>query len=294
MILSAGLLKREIRLFEGINILSKVNSSNFFNKTLVMGILNVTPDSFSDGSQYLDKGRAIDHALEMVDHGADIIDIGGESSRPGSMSVTIEEELRRTIPVIKELSKRINIPISIDTCKASVAEAAIDAGAAIINDISGLRFDPLMAQIVASKNTPVILMHINGTPKDMQVAPFYTDLIGEIIEYLSQSIDIALRAGVSEDMIIIDPGIGFGKTYQHNIEIIKNLNRFKILGKPILIGVSRKAFIGQILEGAPVTDRLIGSVVTALSCVAAGANILRVHDVRETVQGLKILRAFCN
>lgn len=265
---------------------------DFSKKTLIMGILNVTPDSFSDGLLYLDKDKAVAHALEMAEEGADIIDIGGESSRPGSLPVSIEEELSRTIPVISELSKRINIPISIDTCKARVAEAAIDAGAGIINDISGLRFDPNMVRLAASSNVPIILMHMKGYPKDMQTNPHYHDLISEIIDYLNIGIDIAEQAGVSKDMIIIDPGIGFGKTFEHNIEIIKNLHRFKFLGKPILIGVSKKAFIGSLLGGVPPSQRLIGSIAAALACIMNGADIIRVHDVKETVQGLKIFRTF--
>ncbi|MBF0473280.1 MAG: dihydropteroate synthase [Nitrospirae bacterium] len=257
-----------------------------------MGILNVTPDSFSDGARYLDKNKAINHAVQMAQDGADIIDIGGESTRPGSIPITIEEELQRVIPVIKELSKQINIPISIDTYKSKVAKAAIDSGASIINDISAFHFDPKMAGLAASTEVPVILMHIKGTPKDMQNNPDYRDLFSEIIDYLNDGIKIALQAGVSKYKIIIDPGIGFGKTFQHNIKIIQNLNRFKRLDKPILIGVSRKAFIGAILDNAPAQERLIGSVSTALICAMNGANILRVHDVKETVQSLKILKAF--
>ncbi|RMG67998.1 MAG: dihydropteroate synthase, partial [Nitrospirae bacterium] len=203
-----------------------------------MGILNVTPDSFSDGGMYMDRQRAVEHALRMVEEGADIIDIGGESTRPGAEPVPLEEELRRTIPVIEAISEKVDVPISIDTYKAEVARRAIEAGATIVNDISGLRFDPEMASVVAEKGVALVIMHIKGTPRDMQKNPEYDDLFGEIIEYLRGSIEIAKKAGVPEERIVIDPGIGFGKKPEHNLQIINRLDRFSELGRPILVGPS--------------------------------------------------------
>lgn len=262
--------------------------------TKVMGILNVTQDSFSDGGLYFDKSSAINRANQMVDEGADIIDIGGESTRPGSEPVSAEEELRRTIPVIEALSKKITVPISIDTYKSEVAKSAIEAGASMVNDISGLRFDPKMPEIIAHYNVPVVIMHIKGTPKDMQQNPVYEALIPEIIEYLRDSISIAKKAGISDDKIIIDPGLGFGKTFEHNLEIICNLREFTLLKKPILIGPSRKAFIGNILGDVPVTERLEGTAAAVAISIMNGANIVRVHDVREMVKVARVADAIKN
>lgn len=265
---------------------------DFSKKTHVMGILNVTPDSFSDGGLYLDKLSAIERALEIEDEGADIIDIGGQSTRPGSEPISVEEELRRTIPVISALSSgRLSIPISIDTYRAEVAKRAINAGASIVNDISGLRSDPEMASVVSGYDIPVIIMHIKGTPKDMQTSPTYEALIPEIMDYLRQGIRIALNAGIREDMIVIDPGIGFGKTFDHNLEIIKNLHEFTLFEKPILIGPSRKAFIGRILEDTPPLERLEGTASAVAISVFNGANIVRVHDVAEMVRVVKVADA---
>lgn len=244
-----------------------------------MGILNVTPDSFYDGGRFFNPQKAVEHALRMVDEGADIIDVGGESTRPGAQPVSIDEELKRVIPVIEALTKKISIPISIDTYKACVAEEAIKAGATIINDISGLRFDPEMAYIASKYSVPVVLMHIKGTPKDMQKNPHYEALIPEIIEYLRESIIMAKQAGVDENMIIIDPGIGFGKLPEHNLQIIKNLREFCYLGKPILIGVSRKSFIGKVLNEPSPDKRLEGTAAAVTASILNGANIVRVHDV---------------
>jgi len=246
-----------------------------------MGILNVTPDSFSDGGRHFDKASAIRRAYEMVEEGADIIDVGGESTRPGSEPVPLQEEIDRTIPVIEEISKKIKVPVSIDTYKAEVARRALDAGASIVNDISGLRFDPEMPKVVSQYKVPVVIMHIKGTPNDMQANPIYEALIPEIMDYFRESIRLAVESGITEDKIIIDPGIGFGKTFDHNLEIIKNLREFTLLEKPLLVGVSRKAFIGKILGDAPVSERLEGSEAAAAISILNGANIIRVHDVKE-------------
>ncbi|MDI1471266.1 dihydropteroate synthase [Thermodesulfovibrio sp. 1176] len=256
-----------------------------------MGILNVTPDSFFDGGKYINFKKAVERGLQLAEEGADIIDIGGESTRPGAEPLSVDEELKRVIPVIENLSKKINIPISIDTYKAKVAEEAINAGATIINDISGLRFDPQMPYIASKYDTPVVIMHIKGTPKNMQINPVYDALIPEIIEYLRNSIVIAKNAGVKENNIIIDPGIGFGKKPEHNLLIIKNLKEFANLGKPILIGVSRKSFIGKILDNAPAEQRLEGTMAAVAVSVINGANIVRVHDVKEIVKVVKVVDA---
>ncbi|GAB5046395.1 dihydropteroate synthase [Thermodesulfovibrio sp. TK110] len=264
---------------------------NFLHKTYIMGILNITPDSFYDGGRYFNYQKAIDHALRMIDEGADIIDIGGESTRPGAEPVSIDEELKRVIPVIEALSNKVSVPISIDTYKASVAEEAIKAGATIVNDISGLRFDPKMADVVSKYKVPLVIMHIKGTPRDMQKNPYYEALIPEIIEYLRNSIVIAKQAGVNEDMIIVDPGIGFGKLPEHNLQIIKNLKAFSQLGKPILIGVSRKSFIGKILNDAPPHARLEGTAAAVAVSILNGANIVRVHDVGFISKVVKVVDA---
>jgi dihydropteroate synthase len=264
---------------------------DFSQKTYIMGVLNVTPDSFYDGGMHFKAQTAVEHALRMADDGADIIDIGGESTRPGSEPVSIAEEIRRTIPVIKAIAKKVNLPISIDTYKSEVAQRAMDAGASIVNDISGLRFDPKMPELVAGYNVPVVAMHIKGNPTDMQVNPVYDALIPEIMDYLRISIRIALDAGIREDMIILDPGIGFGKTFDHNLKIIKNLHEFRLLQKPILIGPSRKAFIGKILGDAPASERLEGTAAAVAISIMNGANIVRVHDVKEMSKVAKVADA---
>jgi dihydropteroate synthase len=269
-------------------------SLDFSKKTYIMGVLNVTPDSFSDGGLYFDEKKAIEHAHRLVEDGADIIDIGGESTRPGSEPVSLEEEIRRTIPVIKVISKSVKVPISIDTYKSEVARQALDAGASIVNDISGLRFDPEMPKIVSEYKVPVIIMHIKGRPKDMQKNPVYEALIPEIMDYLRISIRLAVKFGISEDKIIIDPGIGFGKTFEHNLEIIKNLKEFTLLGKPLAVGVSRKAFIGKILGDVPPTERLEGTAAAVAISIFNGANIVRVHDVKEIVKVAKVADAIKN
>jgi len=264
---------------------------DFSKKTYIMGILNITTDSFYDGGKYISVDKAVKHALKMADEGADIIDIGGESTRPGAEPISVDEELKRVIPVIENLSKKLSIPISIDTYKAKVAEEAINAGATIINDISGLRFDPLMPEVASKYKVPIIVMHIKGTPKDMQKNPQYDALIPEITEYLRGSIVLAKQAGVDENMIIIDPGIGFGKLLEHNLQIIKNLREFTQLGKPILIGVSRKSFIGKILNDEPPSERLEGTASSVAISVINGANIVRVHDVGFMSKVVKVADA---
>jgi dihydropteroate synthase len=267
---------------------------DFSKKTHIMGILNVTPDSFSDGGLFFDKKRAVEHALRMVEEGADIIDIGGESTRPGASMVDEDEELRRVIPVIEAISGKVKVPISIDTYKARVAEEALKAGASMVNDISGLRFDPRMAEVVARYEVPVVIMHIKGTPRDMQKNPTYKALIPEIMDYLREGIEIARQRGVRDDMIIIDPGIGFGKTVEHNLEIIHRLSEFKGFEKPILIGPSRKSFIGRVLNDAPVTERLEGTGASVAIAIFNGADIIRVHDVKEMVRVARVADAIKN
>ncbi len=265
--------------------------TDFSQKTRIMGVLNVTPDSFSDGGLYFDRARALDHALRLAEEGADIIDIGGESTRPGSEPVSLDEEIRRTIPVIETLSGQISTPLSIDTCKSEVARRALDAGAFLVNDVSGLRFDPEMAGLIAEKGVSVVIMHMRGTPKDMQKDPVYEDLISEIMEYLHESIHIAEKAGVDGGKIIVDPGIGFGKTVGHNLRILKDLKRFRELNRPILIGTSRKSFIGNILGNISPEERIMGTAATVAIGIINGADIVRVHDVREMVDVVKIADA---
>jgi len=260
------------------------------HRTLIMGILNVTPDSFSDGGLFINEDSALEQAYKMIEDGADIIDVGGESTRPGSDSVSVEIELERVLPVIESLSKTAKICISIDTYKSAIAEKALEKGANIVNDISALS-DPRMASVVAKAGVPIVLMHKKGTPKDMQIAPYYDSLILEISAFLQEKIQIAIESGISPDQIIIDPGIGFGKTIVHNIEILRNLQEFKALGKPILVGTSRKSFIGKILHTDDVKDRVEGTSATIAIAIANGADIVRVHDVKEMVKVVRMADA---
>jgi dihydropteroate synthase len=264
---------------------------DFSRKTYIMGILNVTPDSFSDGGLHFAKSAAVDRAMMMADEGADMIDIGGESTRPGSEPVPLEEELRRTIPVIEALAGKVKIPLSIDTYKAEVARKALNAGASIVNDISGLRFDPAMVEVASGYRVPVIIMHIRGNPKNMQANPVYEALLPEIMDYFRISVRSAIKLGISEDMIIVDPGIGFGKTFEHNLEILNNLQEFTLLRKPLMVGPSRKAFIGKILGGAPAADRVDGTAAAVAIAIIKGANIVRVHDVKEMAKVAKVADA---
>ncbi len=262
----------------------------------IMGVINLTPDSFSqDGLYKVTKSGSqevtgiINYAEKMVADGADIIDIGGESSRPGAKSVSLKEELKRTIPAIKEIRKKIKVPVSIDTYKSEVAKAALDNGAVLVNDISGLR-DKRMADLIAKYKAGVVIMHMSGTPWDMQKNIRYNSLIEDIMQYLKTAIDRAEEAGVNKEKIIIDPGIGFGKTVEHNLEILNRLREFKALGKPILVGPSRKSFIGKILSAKP-GERIFGTVSSCVLAVNNGAKLVRVHDVKEVKQALKIIEA---
>ncbi len=261
---------------------------------LIMGILNVTPDSFSDGGRYFNPKKAVKHALQMIDNGADIIDIGGESTRPGAEVVSQDNELKRVIPVIKAIRKyRAKSVISIDTYKSVVAEESIKVGANIINDISGLGFDPEMGKIAVKYKTPVIIMHIKGTPRNMQDNPRYKNVITEIIRYFKERINFALKSGISKNQIIIDPGIGFGKNIKDNFEILKHLEKFIKLGYPLLIGPSRKSFIGKVLD-LPVNKRIWGTAAAVAVSVQKGAHIIRVHDINEMRQVIKIAELLRN
>lgn len=258
--------------------------------THVMGILNVTPDSFSDGGCYLDVEQAVTHAELMVAEGATLIDIGGESSRPGASPVSINEELARILPVIRAIAGTVDVFLSVDTYKAEVARRALEAGAHLINDITALRGDATMAAVVSEMEAGLILMHMKGTPRTMQHAPEYHDVISEICDSLQKSIEIAESQGITSDRIIIDPGIGFGKTTKHNLEILKRLSEFRRLHKPLLIGTSRKSFIGNILN-LPVTERVEGTTATVCWAIAHGADIVRVHDVKANVRAAQITDA---
>ena len=264
-------------------------------KTRIMGVLNVTPDSFSDGGKFFSFEVAVAHGEKLIEDGADILDVGGESTRPFAESISTDEEIRRVVPVIKTLAKQISIPISIDTAKAAVARAALDAGASIINDISALRFDPDMVNLAAEYRVPVILMHMKGNPKTMQVSPTYDDLLADINTYFEERIAFALEKGISRSKILIDPGIGFGKTVAHNFQLIKQLQAFEPLDLPILVGPSRKAFIRKTLgdiDMSPESPAVeTGSQAAVASAVLQGAHIVRVHDVANTCVTLKIVDA---
>ncbi|WP_436297902.1 dihydropteroate synthase [Stieleria mannarensis] len=262
----------------------------FETRPLVMGILNVTPDSFSDGGRHNDPSAAIELALAMQSDGADIIDIGGESTRPYSDPVAVGEEIDRVLPVIQGLAGRLSIPISIDTSKATVAKAAIDAGAEIINDVTGLEGDPAMPQLAVDAQVGVCVMHMRGTPQTMQDDPTYDDVVEEIYDYLQQRLAFCLDAGLAKERVCLDPGIGFGKTHEHNLRLLRHTARFCDLDAPILIGHSRKGFIGKLL-GDKTADRTAATLGVSLAVAAAGAHVIRVHDVRPTVDALKLFRA---
>lgn len=261
-------------------------------RTLIMGILNITPDSFSDGGRFDDYERALAQAFELISAGADILDIGGESTRPGSAPAPVDLELERVVPIIREVRKNSDIPISIDTTKAQVAVKSLEAGADIINDVSSLRFDPDMVRIAAESGAPLILMHMLGIPKTMQVAPFYQSVISEIIAFLEERMRYAVENGVERNQIIVDPGIGFGKTVTHNLGIIRDLGSFSCMDRPILLAASRKRFIGSIL-GRPEMERELGTAVVNAFGIAGGAHMIRVHDVafhREAVLVAEAIR----
>jgi dihydropteroate synthase len=262
------------------------------DRTLVMGVLNVTPDSFSDGGQFSSLNDALAHAEQMINEGADIIDIGGESTRPGSHFVSEEEELCRVIPVIERLAN-LPVPISIDTTKAAVARVALQAGAEIVNDISGLRFEPAIAGVAAEAGAGLVLMHSRGTPKDMQQMSPMENAVNEVMAGLSDSVALAEGRGVARGNIAIDPGIGFGKTLEQNLELIARLDQLahQFADMPVLIGTSRKSFLGKLLSGAPAGERLHGTTATIVAAVLHGADIVRVHDVKSAVEALKITDA---
>jgi len=262
------------------------------SQPVVMGILNVTPDSVSDGGRFNDFGRALEHALRMVEEGAAIIDVGGESTRPGSEEVSVEEELARVVPLIEHLSGRIAVPISIDTSKPEVMRAAVEAGAGMINDVFALRRDGA-AETAAQLQVPVCLMHMQGEPKSMQQQPSYHDVVSEVRDFLRERIEVCLAAGINRDFIVIDPGFGFGKSLAHNLSMLKHLDHFSTLGAPLLAGMSRKSMVGAVLD-VPVEGRLIGSVTAAVIAAQRGASILRVHDVSETMQALHMVKAVEN
>ncbi len=255
-----------------------------------MGIVNVTPDSFSDGGQFAETSAAIDHGLRLVEEGADIIDVGGESTRPGAVPVSVAEEIDRTIPVVGALAKA-GARVSIDTRHAVTMAAAIDAGATIVNDVTALTGDPNSTAVVAGRRVPVVLMHMRGEPRTMQARPHYDDAVADIRAYLAKRLAACLAAGIAEDAIALDPGIGFGKTVAHNLELLRGLPALATLGRPLLVGASRKSFIGKLSTDAPATDRLGGSLAAALFAAANGARLLRVHDVAETRQALAISQA---
>ncbi|MCX5713297.1 MAG: dihydropteroate synthase [Candidatus Omnitrophica bacterium] len=279
---------------DGFLIETKKYRLDLTKATRIMGVMNLTPDSFSGDGLYaslraLDKEKILAFAQKLVNEGADILDIGGESSRPGAKPISIKEECARVIPAIKLIAKRVKVPISIDTYKPEVASRAIDCGVSLINDITGLR-DPAMVKLAARSKAAVVIMHMKGMPYNMQKSPVYKSLIFEINSFLESAITRAVEAGVARDKIIIDPGIGFGKTMEHNLEILKNLRTFKTLGRPILVGPSRKSFIGKILRSEP-QARIPGTISACVLAAKNGANLLRVHDVKEVKQALKIFDA---
>ena len=263
-------------------------------ETLVMGIVNVTPDSFSDGGKFFSPEVAISHASKLIRQGADIIDIGGESTRPGAEQVSELEELKRVIPVIEKIrNDNPTILISIDTTKASVAKHAVEAGADIINDVSGLSFDKNMIGVVESFNIPIVIMHMKGNPQNMQLNPKYKDIVNEILDFFKMKIKIAIQSGINRSMIILDPGIGFGKTVDHNFELLSRLNEFNVLELPIMIGPSRKSFIGVTLD-LPPEDRLEGTAAAVSAGVMNGASIVRVHDVKSMKRVVRIIEKVRN
>jgi len=257
----------------------------------VMGIVNVTPDSFSDGGRFLDPEAAVEHGLRLAEEGADILDVGGESTRPGAAPVPAEEEVERVIPVVQTLAAKSGLPVSIDTSKASVAERALDAGAQIVNDVAAGRFDPAILEVVAERRAPIVLMHMRGEPRTMQKEPRYSDVVGEIVAFLAERADAAGAAGIGGDKIVVDPGFGFGKTREHNLVLLKRLREFRCLGFPIIAGTSRKSFVGATLGDLPVEERLEGTAATVALAVVNGTSIVRVHDVREMARVVMMVEA---
>jgi len=263
---------------------------DFLAGCLIMGVLNVTPDSFSDGGQFFEPDRAVEHGLKMAADGAAIIDVGGESTRPGSAPVSTEEQIKRVVPVIKALREETTVPISIDTRNYQVAEAALQVGAAMINDITALS-DERMGRLAAEKQVPVVLMHMQGTPQTMQIEPKYDDVVGEVRQFLLERAKRAERFGISKDRIFIDPGIGFGKTLEHNLLILRSIRKFVETGYRVLVGTSRKNFIGQITGRENPAERIFGTAASVALCVAAGVSIVRVHDVAEMSDVINVVQA---
>jgi dihydropteroate synthase len=262
-----------------------------FERPLVMGILNVTPDSFSDGGRHAAPEAALAHALELVRQGADLLDVGGESSRPGAVPVPLEEELRRVVPVVEALARQTAVPLSVDTCKAAVARAALQAGAHLINDITALAGDPDMAGVARAHRAGVLLMHMQGTPPTMQANPLYDDVVRDVERFLEERLQTAVEVGIAREQVVLDPGIGFGKTERHNLEILARLEEFQRLGRPVCLGVSRKGFIGRIC-GRTLDRRLAGSLAVACYAMTRQAvQIIRVHDVEETVDAVRMFEA---
>lgn len=268
----------------------KTNQVEFPRPTLVMGVLNVTPDSFSDGGRFIDTDRAVEQALRLVEEGADIVDVGGESTRPRAASVSETEELARVIPVLEKLAAQVSVPISIDTRKPAVARHALEAGASIVNDVQANRDDPAMWQAIAAAEAGYIAMHMQGTPETMQLEPRYDDVVDELNRFFSDRIDHLINAGVNPEQVVLDVGIGFGKTVDHNLELLARINTFTRFKRPLLIGVSRKSFIGK-LFGAGVNARLPAGLACAIWAVQAGVQIVRTHDVGATWQALRMLEA---
>ncbi len=269
---------------------ARKHTFNFPRKTLIMGIVNVTPDSFSDGGLFFNTNRAIDHALKLVDEGADILDIGGESTRPGAASVSVKEELNRVIPVIDKLSKQSETIISIDTHKPIVAEEAINAGASIVNDIGANNNNSKMWNVISQTKAGYICMHMKGTPKTMQKSPFYESVISDVCNFFQERLNSFEEHGISAEQIAFDPGIGFGKSLNHNIELMSQLNKFKVFQRPVLIGASRKSFIEKLL-GTPVEARLPASLTCAAWAIMQGSQIIRAHEVAETTQAARMAEA---
>ncbi|MHC4501890.1 MAG: dihydropteroate synthase [Planctomycetota bacterium] len=257
----------------------------------VMGIINATPDSFSDGGRHFEAHAAVEAGMRMLEEGADILDVGGESTRPGSEAVSQDDEKRRVVPVIEGLRAKTDAPISIDTRKAEVARAALDAGADIVNDVSALRDDPELGALCAERGSPVVLMHMKGTPRDMQADPHYDDLLGEVGAFFRDALERAEQAGIDRSRTILDPGIGFGKTVAHNLTLVNRLDAFAGLGRPLLVGASRKSFIGKTLGLDSPADRLEGTLAVTVLAVARGARILRVHDVGQNVRAARMAEA---
>lgn len=263
---------------------------DFRRRTAVMGIVNVTPDSFSDGGRYFDPERAVAHGVHLAEEGADVIDIGGESTRPGALPVPVEDEVRRVVPVVRGLRRALNIPLSIDTAKVGVAKRALEEGADLVNDISALSAETGMVSLLVKEGVPIVLMHMQGIPRTMQARPRYRNVVQEVKGFLQSRMKFCIEAGVDPARIIIDPGIGFGKDLEHNLTLLRGLPVLGSLGCPLLVGVSRKTFIGQLCQVSP-DDRLEGSLGAAVLAAANGVHVVRVHDVKETVRALRVADA---